>query len=772
MIPLDVLLLPLLAMVALPPCAHGLSLLFGARWREGREARLAAAHSVLVAASSALLVWAWWRTPGGVHELELPAWLRLHDYAWQPTLLVDGLGALYLALVGLVYPVVVRFSAPSFFREPGRSRYWFLVMLLASALWLLSLAGNLDTLFVAWELVGASSVLLIGFFRRQIRAGQNSLRALVYYRIGDFLLLLAAVLVHHSFPAQGFRGFAADVGADHAVLIGTCLLLGSLAKSAQLPMSPWLHRAMEGPAASSAIFYGALSVHLGPFLLLRTAPLWLAETGVRWAMLAIGLLTAVWAMLVGSTRPDAKTALAYSTMAQIGVMYAELAAGWHTLVSVHLFAHAGLRTWQFLRSSSLIQDFQDNPVFAGGVALQRRMSLGHVLPAALERRLYLASVRLFWLDALQWHWIARPLLGACRAIAALEVLAAPRGHRRDVAAPASPAASSRFLLALGAIAAATCWLAAGHGLFMVGLLGVLALPLVGPVRSWREGRRPALPWLPLLAVAAAAAHAVAPRSEAIAVLALAVVGGAFPCHLWLESLRSSVPPAQRLLLQLSQPGLALAVWLLDPGTATISPPAQEALTAWFVLTALVQTGLALVRGDPLRVLFAIGGAQSALLVAGALASDHGFGAEYLMLAGTDLGLATLALVVLDLQGRHRLDRLAPDHGLADREPAAARLFLVAGWLFTGVPGGVVFFAEDLLFHALAGHGILVAGGMILATTLGAVAFYRVWLGTFAGRPRPGARPATTMPRPLVGLLVLLVLAALGLGLRPQWFLGS
>ena len=172
--------------------------------------------------------------------------------------------------------------------------------------------------------------------------------------------------------------------------------------------------------ASSAIFYGALSVHLGPFLLLRTSELWLLSTEVRACMLAIGLLTAMWATLVGRTRPDAKTALAYSTMAQIGVMYMELAFGLQTVVEVHLFAHAGLRTWQYLRSSSLIQDFQDNPVAAGAVNLQRRLFFERVLPVSVQRQLYLAAVRLFWIDGLQWELVARPFLSLFRALAALE----------------------------------------------------------------------------------------------------------------------------------------------------------------------------------------------------------------------------------------------------------------------------------------------------------------------------------------------------------------
>ncbi len=410
----------LLGCVALPPAVLGLCMLLGVRMREGLEAKIAVAHSVvlLLASACVLLLWSSW--PHRAFELELPDLLVLHDYHWHAVLLVDPLGATYAALVALIYPVIVRFSMPSFFREDGSSRYWFLVTLLAAALWALCFAGNLDALFVSWELVGVSSVMLIGFFRRQVRAQQNSLRALVYYRIGDFLILLAAVLIHHSFPDQHFSHFDADARAPHALLVGLALLGGSLAKSAQLPMSPWLHRAMEGPAASSAIFYGALSVHLGPFLLLRTSKLWFDEPIVLWTMGSIGALTALWATVVGRTRPDAKTALAYSTMSQIGVMYVELAFGLHKLCAFHMFAHAGLRTWQYLRSSSLIQDFQDNPVFAASINLRRKLFVEHLLPERAQRWLYIAAVRLFWIDSIQQHYVARPFLAAFERLARLE----------------------------------------------------------------------------------------------------------------------------------------------------------------------------------------------------------------------------------------------------------------------------------------------------------------------------------------------------------------
>lgn len=410
MITLETVLIGGLLAAFLPCAAMGLSLLIGAPMSERRSQQSAHAQALVLFVVAATLIVAQLRGDGP-RELRLAPLIEAHGYAWTPVFLLDRLSLAYVALVALVHQVVVRFSIPAFHRESGAQRYWFLVSLLALSLWLVSLAGNIDVLFVGWELVGVCSVSLIAFFRHNLRSTENSLRALVYYRCCDAAMLFAAVWIHHELPSSDFTQFANAAGSKAAAGIGALLVLSSLAKSAQLPMSPWLHRAMEGPATSSAIFYGALSVHLGPWLLLRTQPLWDEHLLPRAACGLIGLATAVYASLVGRTRPDAKTALAYAAMAQLGVIYVEIALGLETLALVHLWAHAGLRTWQFLRSSSLIQDFQANPLVGADVRLRARAGLWRALVGAqLERRIYLAAMRQFWLDALHWRTVARPTL--------------------------------------------------------------------------------------------------------------------------------------------------------------------------------------------------------------------------------------------------------------------------------------------------------------------------------------------------------------------------
>ena len=410
-----------LIVAALPPVTLGIALLLGRPLDERRSVLAADLQSVLMVVLAVALALAHATSGRGATDVRLPAPLEFAGYQWVPVLLVDWTSIAYFGLVCVVYPAIVRFSMPAFHREPGAARYWFLVTLLAFALLVTSLAGNLDVLFVGWELVGLCSVQLIAFFRSNPRSGENSLRALVYYRTCDAALLGALVWLHGSFPTAEFLRFHEDAGQSSALAVGALILFASLAKSAQLPMSPWLHRAMEGPAASSAIFYGALSIHLGPLLLVRTAPLWMAFPSVRIACACIGASTAVYASLVGRTRPDAKTSLAYAAMAQLGVIYIELALGWYELALLHVWAHAGLRTWQFLRSSSLIQDFQSNPL-VGAQVRARALTGGWSLavPAQWQRNLHLDALRLFWLDALQWNLVARPWLALWRGLASLE----------------------------------------------------------------------------------------------------------------------------------------------------------------------------------------------------------------------------------------------------------------------------------------------------------------------------------------------------------------
>ncbi len=103
--------------------------------------------------------------------------------------------------------------------------------------------------------------------------------------------------------------------------------MAAAGKSALVPFSGWLPRAMEGPTPSSAVFYGALSVHLGAFLLLRVSPLLEASPVLSAVVVALGLATAVFAYLAGSVQTDIKSALSFASLAQVGIIVAEIGLG-------------------------------------------------------------------------------------------------------------------------------------------------------------------------------------------------------------------------------------------------------------------------------------------------------------------------------------------------------------------------------------------------------------------------------------------------------------
>jgi NADH:ubiquinone oxidoreductase subunit 5 (subunit L)/multisubunit Na+/H+ antiporter MnhA subunit len=146
------------------------------------------------------------------------------------------------------------------------------------------------------------------------------------------------------------------LNASHywGIIISILFVTAAVVKSAQFPFSSWLPRAMEGPTNSSAIFYGSLSVHLGAFLLLRTYPFWHHYDAVKTLIMVIGALTVIMASVTSSVQSTVKTQIAYSSIVQIGIIFIEIALGWHLLALVHFAGNAFLRTYQLLISPSVL----------------------------------------------------------------------------------------------------------------------------------------------------------------------------------------------------------------------------------------------------------------------------------------------------------------------------------------------------------------------------------------------------------------------------------
>src|SRR2546425_4003263 len=147
------------------------------------------------------------------------------------------------------------------------------------------------------------------------------------------------------------------MSSQQALFVGALLLIAASGKSALIPFSGWLQRAMEGPTPSSAVFYGALSVHLGTFLLLRVGPVLKASPLLSAAVVTLGVISAIYGAMVARVQSDVKTALAFASLTQVGIITAEIGLGLRYIALIHIIGHACLRTLQLLRAPALLQDY-------------------------------------------------------------------------------------------------------------------------------------------------------------------------------------------------------------------------------------------------------------------------------------------------------------------------------------------------------------------------------------------------------------------------------
>jgi NADH-quinone oxidoreductase subunit L len=335
--------------------------------------------------------------------LDFEDWIEVGEYRFKLRFVIDLLGATYAFLSAALIGIIFRFSRNYLHREEGYFRFVFLLSILQFGLMVVSFSRSLDLLFVGWELVGTTSVLLISYFYAQPQPVVHALKAIISYRLCDMGILAASAWAHLNLHSTDFVMIPkllehAHHGGVELLFIGIFVIWASLAKAGQLPMSSWLPTAMEGPTPSSAIFYGALSVHLGPFLLLRFHDYLEHFPSLLIAIGVIGACSAFYATMVGRTRSDAKTMLAYATISQVGIIYVEIALGFTNFALFHIVTHASLRTYQFLRSSSIIQDFTDNPAVEMNKTIQRKVSWEKLFSPHLQKTIYVHALHGFHLD--------------------------------------------------------------------------------------------------------------------------------------------------------------------------------------------------------------------------------------------------------------------------------------------------------------------------------------------------------------------------------------
>ncbi len=366
-------------------------------------------------------------------------WFAAGDYRFPLVLMADRLSLPFLGMTVLLAGLIGQFSATYLHRDRGFVRFFLLLHLFAFGSLLAFAAGSFDLLVAGWEIVGITSVLLIAFFQQRPSPVENGLRVFAVYRACDIGLLVGVFAMHHWAGTALFAGVLANLSGGRAATVCLLLLLAAAGKAAQIPFSGWLPRAMEGPTPSSAIFYGAISIHAGTYLLLRVEPL-LAQSGTASVIvILIGIATAIYGTITGRASADAKTSLAYASLTQVGVVFVEIGIGWKALAVAHILGHAMVRTLQFLRAPSMLHDYHQIHSAIGGELSPAERHLEDVFPERVQLWLYRWALDRGHLDTILDRFLIHPLIRISRLFTRLDGLGVNRLRGQPERAPLSVA---------------------------------------------------------------------------------------------------------------------------------------------------------------------------------------------------------------------------------------------------------------------------------------------------------------------------------------------
>jgi NADH-quinone oxidoreductase subunit L len=342
---------------------------------------------------------------------------KSENYVFFIDLFFDRISAVYLIFSSFLAYLIAIYSRYYLHRESGYKRFFNTNLLFIVAINIILLSGNFETLFIGWEILGISSFLLIGYYRERYLPVRNALKVYSIYRVADVGLLLAMWLSHHlwheniTFMQLNNVALVNSHLGEHQVMglfISFAIILAAAAKSAQFPFSSWLPRAMEGPTPSSAIFYGSVAVHIGVFLLLRTYPFWSTIPIAKWNVVGMGLTTAIIGTISARVQTSVKAQIAFSSITQIGIIFIEVALGFHVMALIHLTSNAFLRAYQLLISPSIVTYLIREQFFNFEVPALVK-STGFL--RKLKNSFFILGLKEWKLDGLMYKFLWSPLKG-------------------------------------------------------------------------------------------------------------------------------------------------------------------------------------------------------------------------------------------------------------------------------------------------------------------------------------------------------------------------
>src|SRR5438477_2345664 len=375
----------MLALLILLFPVAGALLLAGRGWRLPRVVTVIIGPGVVWASFICTLALFFGKASG---DFTYWTWIKSGTFEVPFNLLVDNLSIFMCLVITGVGGLIVTYSVGYMEHEDDASyaRFFTYMDIFIFSMLMLVLAGNFVFLIVGWALVGLSSYLLIGFWYQRHSAVVAARKAFVMNVIGDvgmilgtFVLFITYKGVTYSHVFTGVRGndlgFAPGRSLDSAnlELAAFLLLVGAVAKSAQLPLHTWLPDAMEGPTPVSALIHAATMVTAGVYLVARMHPIYDIATYAHGAVAIVGAVTALFAATIAIVQVDIKRVLAYSTMSQIGYMFLAVGIGAYSAGMFHLLSHAFFKALLFMAAGNVIHAMHDEQDMRKYGALWRQM---------------------------------------------------------------------------------------------------------------------------------------------------------------------------------------------------------------------------------------------------------------------------------------------------------------------------------------------------------------------------------------------------------------
>jgi NADH-quinone oxidoreductase subunit L len=298
-------------------------------------------------------------------------WIKSGSFEVPFNLVIDNLSIFMGLVITGVGGLIVTYSVGYMEHEDDASyaRFFTYMDIFILSMLLLVLAGNFIFLIMGWALVGLSSYLLIGFWYQRRSAVVAARKAFVMNVIGDVGMILGTFVLFVNIHAVTYARVFGSLGCGNRSCVITdqgwlelaafLLLVGAVAKSAQLPLHTWLPDAMEGPTPVSALIHAATMVTAGVYLVARMHPIYDIATYAHGAVAIIGAVTALFAATIAIVQVDIKRVLAYSTMSQIGYMFLAVGIGAYSAGMFHLLSHAFFKALLFLAAGNVIHAMKD-----------------------------------------------------------------------------------------------------------------------------------------------------------------------------------------------------------------------------------------------------------------------------------------------------------------------------------------------------------------------------------------------------------------------------